>query len=336
MPAKGARERFRSRRKGSGLLTDAAKVSISLEPVGQGRGEAAIDFGDGSEAAVLKALWSFAEDQYMVANCSAASILSAFEVGFNVQFDPTERRFRQRLLFTLLDDLGCVFYDHYPIEKVESLVGVPISAVKHLSFPVQIAVLDALFKPYHQGADCDQIVKITGTHREKALRRTEVICDEVTLIRDTFFERPETCTASLVGVSRLQANILKNRGFDIVAWDRDPEYVGEELHPGVIVGFADPVEEQLRGADVLLISGMTIGNNTLPELLLAASKRGIPSACWAVTASSIAPLFRGIGLTSAICEGFPPYFLPGETHLKLFRNDVMRRSLATSRDREKG
>jgi len=318
-------------------LTNAAKVSIPVAvSAGQGHGEAAIDFGDRSEAAVLKALWSFAEDQGMVANCSAASILSAFEVGFNVQFDPSERRFRQKLLFTLLDDLGCVFYDDYPLEKVEHLVGVPISEVKHLSFPVQIAVLDALFKPYLQRADCDQIIKIAGTHREKALRRTEVICDEVTLIRDKFFERRETCTVSLVGVSGLQAKILMNRGFDIVAWDRDPEYVGVVLHPDVIVGYADTVEEQLHGADVLLISGMTIGNNTLPEILRAASERGIPSACWAVTASSIAPLFRTIGLTSAICEGFPPYFLPGETHLKLFRNDVMRRLLATSHDREKG
>jgi hypothetical protein len=58
-------------------------------------------------------------------------------------------------------------YDDYPIEKVEHLVGVPISEVKHLSFPVQIAVLDALFKPYLQRVDCDRIIKITGTHREK-------------------------------------------------------------------------------------------------------------------------------------------------------------------------
>ena len=99
-----------------------------------------------------------------------------------------------------------------------------------------------------------------------------MICDEVTLIRDKFFERRETCTVSLVGVSGLQAKILKNRGFDIVAWDRDPEYVGEALHPDVIVGYADTVEEQLRGADVLLISGMTIGNNTLPEILRRAGQ----------------------------------------------------------------
>ena len=298
--------------------------------------EAAIDFGDGSDAAVLTALWSFAEDQGLIANCSAGSILSAFEVGFNVQFDPTERRFRQKLLFALLDDLGCVFYDDYPIEKIEHLVGVPISEAKHLSFPVQIAVLDALFKPYFSRLKCDRTIKINGTHREKAWRRTEAICDEVTLIRDLFFARRETCTVSLIGVSRLQANILNSRGFDIVAWDRDPDYVGQSLLPGVVVRHSDTIEEQLRDADILLISGMTIGNNTLPKILRMASERGIPSACWAVTASSIAPLFRNIGLTSAICEGFPPYFLPGETQLKLFRNDAMRHLLAVSELSDRG
>jgi len=308
-------------------------VSVSV-PASDGHSEAAIDFGDGSDAAVLQALWSFAEDQRLIADCSARSVLSAFEVGFNVQFDPTERRFKQKLLFTLLDDLGCVFYDNYPIEEVARLVGMPISQVKHLSFPVQIAVLDALFKPYLGRVHCDATIKITGTHREKALRRTEVICDEVTLIRNTFFGQSKTCRVSLIGVSRLHAHILRKRGFDIVAWDRDLGYVGEALLPDVIVGYADTIEQQLRGADLLLISGMTIGNNTLPEILHGASQRGIPSACWAVTASSIAPLFRTIGLTSAICEGFPPYFFPGETNLKLFRNDAMRRLLRASHDAE--
>ena len=141
---------------------------------------------------------------------------------------------------------------------------------------------------------------------------------------------------SLIGVSRLQANILNSRGFDIVAWDRDPDYVGQSLLPGVVVRHSDTIEEQLRDADILLISGMTIGNNTLPKILRMASERGIPSACWAVTASSIVPLFRNIGLTSAICEGFPPYFLPGETQLKLFRNDAMRHLLAVSQLSDRG
>ena len=309
-------------------MTNAAKLAIPDSRSGNDfNGEAAIDFGDRSDGAVLRALWSYAEDQGLIANCSAKSILSAFEVGFNVQFDANERRYRQKLLYALLDDLGCVFYDDYPIEKIQDLVNIPITEVRHLSFPVQIAVLDALFKPHLQQSECDQIIKINGTHREKALQRTGVICDEVTLIRDTFFDRPKACTVSLVGVSRIQAKTLRDRGFDIVAWDKDPEYVGKAILPDVAVGYADTVEEQLRGADVLLISGMTIGNNTLPEMLWAASERDIPSVCWAVTASSLAPLFRTIGLTSAVSEGFPPYFLPGETQLRLFRNDTMRRLL---------
>jgi hypothetical protein len=130
-------------------LTDAVKQPTpSGAAINQCPNEAAIDFGDRSDGADLKALWSFAEDQRLIACCSVDTILSAFEVGFNVQFDPTERRYRQKLLFVLLDDLRCVFYDDYPIEQVECLVGVPISEVNRLSFPVQVAVLDALFKPY--------------------------------------------------------------------------------------------------------------------------------------------------------------------------------------------
>ena len=290
-----------------------------------------IDFGDGSDAAVLTALWSFAEDQGLLANCSTNAILSAFEVGFNVQFDPNERRFRQKLIFVLLDHLGCVFYDDYPIEKVERLVGLPIADVRHLSFPVQIAVLDSLYSSYRENSRCDQIIKIAGTHREKAMRRTEAICNEVTMVRDTFFKGIASCTVSLIGVSQLQARILSNRGFNIRAWDKDSEYVGHAVLPDVVVRYADTVEEQLTGADIVLISGMTIGNNTLLKVLQEARRRGLESVCWAVTGSNLAPLFRNFGLTSAICEGFPPYFLPGETNLRIFRNNEFRHSIDTSR-----
>src|ERR1700759_4973623 len=103
------------------------------------------DFGDGSEAAVLDGLWRFAEAHDLIARCSTKTVLSAFDVGFNVQFDPDERRFRQKLVYVMLDDAGCVFYDDYPIEPVESLVGLSIDDVSRASFPVQIAVLDSLY-----------------------------------------------------------------------------------------------------------------------------------------------------------------------------------------------
>jgi hypothetical protein len=289
-----------------------------------------INFGDGSDSAVLTALWSFAEDQGLLANCSTNAILSAFEVGFNVQFHPDERRFRQKLIFALLDDLGCVFYDDYPIEKVEHLVGLSIADVKHLSFPVQIAVLDSLYSSYRGNSHYDQMITIAGTHREKAMSRTEAICNEVTMVRDTVFNA-EVCTVSLIGVSRLQAQILSNRGFKIRAWDKDLEYVGQALLPNVVVGYADSVEEQLSEADIVLISGMTIGNNTLLKILQEARRRGLKSVCWAVTASNLAPLFRYFGLTSAICEGFPPYFFPGETNLKIFRDEEFRHLIAIPR-----
>ena len=126
-----------------------------------------INFGNGTDAAVLTALWSFAEDQGLLANCSTDKILSAFEVGFNVQFHHDERRFQQKLLFVLLDDVGCVFYDNYPIEKAEHLVGLSFSETKHLSFPVQIAILDSLYSSYSENSHYDEMVSITGTHRRR-------------------------------------------------------------------------------------------------------------------------------------------------------------------------
>jgi hypothetical protein len=279
-----------------------------------------IDFGDGSDAGVAAALWSYAGQQGLLADCSSASILSAFEVGFNVQFSPDERKFRQKLIYVLLDQLGCAFYDDYPIERVDSLVGLPILAARQLSFPVQIAVLDALYSVHRERLPCDATVTINGTHREKALRRTEAICDEVAFIRDRMGRKGRASVVSLIGVSKLQALTLVSRGFKIQAWDRDRDYVGAQIAPDVSVRYAADVDEQLSGADIALISGMTIGNNSLWDILRAAREHGVKTVCWAVTASNIAPFFRAAGLTSAVCEGFPPYFLPGETRLRIYRD----------------
>src|SRR5271170_2014291 len=58
---------------------------------------------------------------------------------------------------------------------------------------------------------------------------------------------------------------------------------------GVSVRYAADVDEQLSGADIALISGMTIGNNSLWDILRAAREHGVKTVCWAVTASNIAP-----------------------------------------------
>jgi Putative heavy-metal chelation len=300
-------------------------MDIAGERASSGHGPV-VDFGDGTAATVAAALWAFAEDQGLVANCSAQSILSAFEVGFNVQFSPEERRFRQKLVFVLLDALGCVFYDDAPIEPIESLVGWPIEAVKTLSFPAQIAVLDALFTAYAATLPCDRVVTIAGSHREKAQRRTAAICDEVTAMRAAFGPA-RGGTVSLIGVSRLQAVVLQSRGFAIRAFDQDADYVGTTILPGVTVQRAARVEELVADADIALITGMTIGNNSLPAILRAAARTGVKTVCWAVTAANIAPVYRALGLTSAVCEGFPPYFLPGETKLRIFRQPAAQAAL---------
>jgi Putative heavy-metal chelation len=283
------------------------------------------DFGDGSDATVLRVLWSFAETSGLLRKCSTKKILSAFDVGFNVQFDPDERRFRQRLMYVALDDVGCVFYDDYPIEPADTLVGLSLEAAIYLSFPAQIAVLDALYSPYFQSLTADSSTSIVGTHREKAISRTKAICDEVSLVREIYLPRRDNCTVGLIGVSRFQAQVLAEQGFSIRVWDRDPGYIGQEILPGVFVRSTESSEEQLSGIDIALISGMTIGNNTLPTILSEARRLGVKTVCWAVTGSKLAPIYRDAGLTSAICEGFPPYFLPGETTLSVFRDKAFGR-----------
>jgi hypothetical protein len=123
----------------------------------------------------------------------------------------------------------------------------------------------------------------------------------------------------LVGVSRLQALSLADRGFEISAWDLDPTYIGRSILPDVPVLRPGELQAQVAMVDLLLISGMTIGNGSLIPLLEEATRQQKGTIVWAVTGCNIASQFHQWGLDVAICEHFPQHFLPGQTRIEVTR-----------------
>lgn len=55
-------------------------------------------------------LWHLAETTGMLETCISDRIIASFDMGFNVHFHPEERVFRQKLIFVVIDHIGCAFW----------------------------------------------------------------------------------------------------------------------------------------------------------------------------------------------------------------------------------
>jgi uncharacterized protein (DUF4213/DUF364 family) len=70
-------------------------------------------------------------------------------------------------------------------------------------------------------------------------------------------------------------------------------------------------EAALADCDLVLASGMTVGNGTFEPLLRQATDAGNPVVLFAQTASAILPWFIGSGVRAVSAEPYPFFWLDG-------------------------
>jgi hypothetical protein len=281
-----------------------------------------LDFVRHDTGSAVSALWNVAEREGLLDKCISDQIIAAFDVGYNVQFHPEERFFRQRLVFVVIDYIGCAFFDDYPMGDIAKLVGTRRGDWPSLPLPGQVAILDSLFHGQRAPETYNEEHILTGLPSSKGVARTRLICDEVERLCHRIRPGGSRARVGLVGVSRLQASSLRERGFEVHAWDLDANYIGRNILPGVLVSRPRELEVEVAMVDVLLISGMTIANGSLFPLLQEAQKQRKGTIVWAVTGCNIAPQFHQWGLDVAICEHFPQHFLPGQTRIEVTRSSA--------------
>jgi hypothetical protein len=268
---------------------------------------------------MLAHFWETAERRILGQADSPRTITAVCHVEWVARPDPRERYFHQRFLLLTTRHQGTAFYDDIPVEPAGEIVGVPVSEGRRLSVPVQVALLDSLYEPLRRGLTPSRSLTIDGVMADKAAVRASFICDEAVRLLGEARLKAGRPLVSLVGVSTLQSRLLSERGFQVQAWDRNPSFLGEEIVPGTRVQFTDDPDEQVRAADVVLVSGMTLAGGTLPGIISACLRHGSKIVVWAVTGSNLAPWYRDFGVDSVIAEVFPFYFLSGPTQVDCFR-----------------
>jgi hypothetical protein len=185
-------------------------------------------------------------------------------------------------------------------DEVHSCVGATVLDLLGHSHPaIRTAALDAYLthvRPHHLAAT-KSITIGPGSSLAKSMARAEAVVD---LLDPAPGDR-----VLVVGVVNSLLHHLR---------ERDATYVPCDLKGGH-TEWGEPIttnaESALDGCDLVLASGMTVGNGTFEPLLRHAADAGKPVVLFAQTASAILPWFIGHGVRAVSAEPYPFFWLDG-------------------------
>jgi len=189
----------------------------------------------------------------------------------------------------------CVERDDLPSEVAEDLAGASLAALlDDPRLPVRIAALDAYLgtvRPHRSAPQAAPWQLPAGTPPERALARDRAI---VSLLK---IEPGQN--VALIGVVNPLVQAIRERGGTCLPCDFNLR----------VTQWGDPVsaamEPVLESADLVIATGMTLGNGSFDRILARVRERGVPLVVYAQTGSSIVPQFLGRGVSAVSAEPFP-------------------------------
>jgi hypothetical protein len=169
----------------------------------------------------------------------------------------------------------------------------------HPSRAIRTAALDAYLMSAHphERSGARQVVVRAGTSLEKSLARASAVVD--------LLEAEAGQRVLVVGVVNSLLHHLRARGLRYVPCDLKGGRT--EWDEPVVTDALDAVEH----CDLVLVSGMAVGNGSFEPLLRRASLAERPVVAFAQTASAVLPWFVGAGVTAVSAEPFPFFWLDG-------------------------
>ncbi|MDG5805966.1 DUF364 domain-containing protein [Streptomyces ossamyceticus] len=194
-----------------------------------------------------------------------------------------------------------------PDAAIDDCVGADVARLlDHPLAPVRVAALDAYLMhvtPHTPGNGARPFALPAGTSLEKSRARANAVVDLLDL--------PAGSTVLVVGVVNSLLEALRSRGL---------RYVPCDLKGGVTEWGEEVVTDALGAAgrcDALLVSGMTLGNDTFEPLRRHAMRHGSQLVVFAQTGSAVLPRFLGHGVSAVCAEPYPFFWLdagPGVLH----------------------
>ena len=110
------------------------------------------------------------------------------------------------------------------------------------------------------------------------------------------------------------------RGYDVTAADMSPDVVGQNLG-GVTVCDGTENRRLIETADLVIMTGMTLPNRSLPHLIETAKTYNTSTMMWAVTGRNFGHYYTKHGIDCVISDPSPFFALPSPASIGIWRRE---------------
>ena len=243
---------------------------------------------------------------------SRRRIVGVTRTTYVLRLSPAETVLHLHYVLVQTDAFGCCYYDASTDEPGidEHVIGRDAFDVSEAVTPIGVAALDAIYGAFVVPASRKYI--LTGTNIEKAEKRATIVVREVrSLLKRRRLKDPGKPRVLNVGIVGSILGQLADCGdIELRGSDFYRGVAGTRVH-GAEVVFGSETPKLVGWADVAVVTGMTLANDTLAGILAAARESGTGLIIFAQTGAHFAEAYLKLGVDVVVSEPFPFYLVNG-------------------------
>lgn len=242
----------------------------------------------------------------------------AWLLHLNYQPFVNERLFKYDVALLQVRATGAAYsvYDGIHKSELNAMVGRNArELITDKYSPVNVALLDAMYGSL--SPEPDETFLISGDN--KAGRRADIICGEVQNMcrRKIIPARPKIVNVGAIGCI---IGKLKDSGMTVSASDLDRDIIGRELGGVTIADGAAHTGEMVAEADLAIVTGMTISNGSLPEILKIAGENDTRVMIVAESGAGFGRIYCDLfAVDAVVSEPYPFYIFRCPSEIKVYR-----------------
>lgn len=271
---------------------------------------------------IFEQLISIGKDKSKNLPPNALLIRGLWRTDYILKLTPESTLFHLHYILVQTDGIGCSYYEAADEEPGISkrLIGQTAFEIEKQFEAIRIAALDSVYANIND--EPSERIIIDGTNVEKEYKRAEIVCQEaLSILKRKKPKNGKKIVVLNVGVvGTIISRLIKEKSIQVKASDYSKDVVGTDTIHGVKVEYGAKTVKLIAEADLAIITGMTLANNTIDDILYTAIKEKTALVMFAETGSNFASEYCKMGVDVVIGEPFPFYLsCPGETILNIHR-----------------
>lgn len=265
-----------------------------------------------------KKLWEYIENIHNKNNVKKLCIRSLFSSRLVLLAGPNDRKYNIYRLLVTVEKQGCAYSDK-PIDITPYVDCIDKSVLELKNSPIfiQLAVLDAIIPSLNINIKTQKFI-LEGVPWDKAIKRANVITKNIMILLNSL-KKSDPKIALIGYVDPIFCSLIEKSVF-VDVFDLDPKVIGKKLCNGAVIKDGDSLYSTKLTYDILLITGMTLANNSFQGLSEYCKNTKALVAMYAQTGGNLGPIMINLGVDLFIGENSPFYYEDGISEMNLFVN----------------